>query len=217
MNTDRIYLVLVPLLRRSVVRRARRRQEAFQAEPSSPGRVVFLGDSITQRGDWEALFPELATLNRGIDGDTTQDVLARLDGAIDRPLAVNLLIGTNDLHTDKELKDPAGIVARLERIIAGIHGRAPGAMVFVNSMMPRTAFFAPRIRALNERFRDVAERTGCVYVDLWPALADDAGALRKQYTFDNLHLSPAGYDAWSEVLRPVLAPFARTATTEKDN
>ncbi len=207
-NTDRIYLVLVPTIRPLVAAAAKRRLRSFQAESPTDKRVLFLGDSITQGGQWDALFPELSTLNRGINGDTTEDVRARLDEAIQNPVAVSLLIGTNDLHTYRRLKNPDGIVARTEKIIQRIRATAPDAQIFINSITPRTLFFAPRIRALNVRLADVAQRTGSTYVDLWPALADEEGALRKEFTADNLHLLPAGYEAWRDVLRPHLEPFA---------
>lgn len=215
MNTDRIFLLLVPLLRPLVARKATRRRAAFAAQPPAPGRVVFLGDSITQRGTWNTLLPELNTLNRGIDGDTTQDVLARLDGPIEEPVAVSLMVGTNDLHTTRELKDPAGIASRVEQIVLGIRERAPQAAIFLNSLTPRTAHFASRVKAINEEYRKIAGRTNATYVDLWPALANADGALRRTYTFDNLHLSKAGYEAWRDVLRPLLAPFAEN-TDEKE-
>lgn len=207
-NTDRIYLGLVPTIRPLVAAAARRRLRAFEAEERADGRVLFLGDSITHWGQWDVLFPELATLNRGTNGDTTQDVLARLDEAMQNPVAVSLLIGTNDLHTNRRLKEPQGIVSRLEQIIVRIRMKAPGVPIFINSITPRTPWFAPRIRSLNEQYADVARRTGCTYVDLWPALADDAGGLRTELTKDNLHLIEPGYQAWRDVLRPLLRPFA---------
>jgi hypothetical protein len=39
---------------------------------------VLWADSITQASTWEELLPELPTANRGIGGDTTTDLLARL-------------------------------------------------------------------------------------------------------------------------------------------
>ena len=42
-------------------------------EPMNGG-VAFVGDSITEGGDWAALFPGLATRNYGIGGDTTVDL-----------------------------------------------------------------------------------------------------------------------------------------------
>jgi lysophospholipase L1-like esterase len=121
---------------------------------------------------------------------------------------VSLLIGTNDLHTHRRLKDPDGIVSRVDTIVARIRTSAPDARIFINSVTPRTPLFAPRIRALNERYADVAKRTGSTYVDLWSALADEDGALRKVFTADNLYLLPAGYAAWRDVLEPHLKTFA---------
>lgn len=207
-NTDRVYLVLVPTIRPLVVAAAKRRLRSFEAEPTTEGRVLFLGDSITQAGHWDELFPELSTLNRGINGDTTEDVLARLGEALQSPVAVSLLIGTNDLHTSRRLKDPATIVARVEQIIARIRASAPDAQIFLNSITPRTPLFAPRIRAINKQYAALAQRSGSTWVDLWPALADDNDALRKEFTSDNLHLLPAGYEAWRDVLRPLLDSFA---------
>jgi lysophospholipase L1-like esterase len=206
-NTDRIYLVLVPTIRPIVARAAKKRRELFEAAPPTPGQVLFLGDSITAWGKWDELFPELSTINRGINGDTTEDVLARLDEAVVSPAAVSLLIGTNDLHTYRRLKDPAGIAARVEEIITRIQKGSPGTPIFLNSVTPRTALFAARIHSLNDRYQEIAKRTGVTYVDLWPALSDGADGLRSEFTQDHLHLIEPGYRAWSDVLRPLLAPF----------
>jgi lysophospholipase L1-like esterase len=213
-NTDRIYLVLVPTIRPLVAAAGRKRRRSFAAEKVTDGSVLFLGDSITQGGKWDELFPELSTLNRGINGDTTEDVLKRLDEALHKPIAVSLLIGTNDLHTYRRLKNPEGIVARAEEIVERIRAAAPEAQILINSMTPRTPLFAPRIRTLNARFADIAQRTGSTFVDLWPALANENGALRKEFTSDNLHLSPAGYAAWRDVLRPLLKPYATHHNTQ---
>jgi lysophospholipase L1-like esterase len=208
MNSDRVYLVLVPLLRPLVDAINAERKDQFRAAPLVPGNVVFLGDSITQRGFWDAWFPTLPTLNRGIDGDTTGNILGRLDEAILAPVAVNLLVGTNDLHGPRHLRDLDGIASRTTEIVHRIQQAAPDAVVFLNSVMPRTPLLAGRIRSLNDRYRRIATATGASYVDLWPALANPAGGLRKEFTSDNLHLRAPGYRAWTDVLRPHLERFA---------
>ena len=78
---------------------ARERRESFFAtNPVQPGDVVFLGDSLTDEARWEELFAGLAVRNRGVPGDTTADVLARLEPiARAEPAQVFLMIGTNDL------------------------------------------------------------------------------------------------------------------------
>ena len=151
-------------------------------------------------------FPDLPTVNRGIGGETTTDLLERLDDAVVEPRAVSLLIGTNDLHGPRSGRDLHSIAERARHIVARIRHRAPEAPLLVNSVLPRTALFAPRIRQLNEDYRRIAADHDATYVDLWPAFADAADNLRRRYTRDNLHLTPEGYRVWADVLRPHLTP-----------
>lgn len=181
------------------------RRRHYEAIPIAPKRVLFLGDSLTEGGLWGDLFPDLPVSNRSIGGEATYDLAERLDGVINDPIAVSLMIGTNDLHGPRDLRDTAGIAARTEDIIRRIRASAPAARLLVNSVAPRTTHFVAQLRELNESNRAAAERHGAVYVDLWPEFADDAGVIHPEYARDNLHLTPAGYKAWAEVLRPFLA------------
>ena len=208
MNSDRVFSVLAPLLRRWVERQRTTARHYFDAVPVPPGRVLFLGDSITAGGLWGDLLPDLPTSTRGIGGDTVQDLGARLDGVLDAPVAVNLMIGTNDLHGLRERHDAAEVAARAEDVVRRIRSAAPEALLLLNSVLPRTALFAPRIRALNERYAELAPRHGATYVDLWPVFADPSGAIKPALTRDNLHLTPQGYLAWAAALRPHLAALA---------
>ena len=51
----------------------------FEELAVTPGDTVFLGDSITEGGSWHELFPDSSVRNRGIGGDVTAGVLARID------------------------------------------------------------------------------------------------------------------------------------------
>ena len=210
MNSDKMFSLLVPVIRPVVVGRiGARRQRYFEAMPPPVGRVVFLGDSITQYVGWDDLFPDLRTANRGIGGETTSDLLTRLDSAIVEPQAVSLLIGTNDLHSLPRDRDIPRIAERMDRIVRRIRERAPDTPLLVNSVPPRTSHFADRIRELNAFYSRIAEQHGAAYIDLWPTFADQDGHIRREFTKDNLHLSPAGYLAWSDLLRPHLDQFAQ--------
>src|SRR5215469_2048183 len=66
----------------------------FEKEPVVTGRIIFLGNSITQFGDWKKLLNDSTVINRGIGGDITFGVLKRLDDVIKRqPSKLFLLIG----------------------------------------------------------------------------------------------------------------------------
>lgn len=209
MNSDKVYSVLVPLVRPLVrSRMGATRRRYFAAVPVPPRRVLFIGDSITEGGLWSDLLPELPTTNRGIGGEATYDLAERVDEAINDPVAVSLLIGTNDLHGPRRLRDVTQVAERTEEIIRRIRAQAPHAFLLVNSLLPRTELFADRLRAINARNEEAAARHGATYVDLWPTFADGAGAIKTEYARDNLHLTPEGYLAWAAVLRPLLAPYA---------
>ena len=44
--------------------------------------VVFVGDSITEGGEWSDFFPNISVANRGVDSDITADILRRLDSIV---------------------------------------------------------------------------------------------------------------------------------------
>jgi lysophospholipase L1-like esterase len=206
MNSDRMLLTVAPLLA-PLSRRARagRRAQLEGLPPAPPGSLVLLGDSITHLGIWDEWLPEYRTLNRGVGWDTVGDVFARLDKALPDPRAVSLLIGTNDLSGLGRSRDVDDIAEQTRDLVQRIRQRAPEAVLLVNSVMPRSAWFAPRIQRLNEHYRTIAADAGATYVDLWPALADPDDQLRKELTTDGLHLTASGYRAWVDVLRPQLA------------
>ncbi len=214
-NFDRVLPVLAPVLGPVMRRTKAARQAQFDALPPAPGRVLFLGDSITERAMWDGWFPELPTTNRGISGDTIGEVKARLGSAIDAPLLVSLMIGTNDLSGLGTSRDIRAIAAQLSDLVDRIQEMAPSAPLLINSVAPRSAYFADRIRRLNDRYRQTAERVNATYVDLWPTMAAPDGALRAELTVEGIHFTNAGYRQWVEVLRPHL--HAALAATEKSS
>lgn len=204
---------MAPVLRVLATQRKTRRSQLELLKPS-PGGVVFLGDSITELCNWDEWFPDLRTLNRGIASDTVGGVLDRLDSTINAPHVISLLIGTNDLGGLGPSRDVDAIAEQCGELVSRIRNAAPGAVLLVNSVMPRKPKDAARVRALNASLRRFAEEAESSYVDLWPALADDRGGLRADYTNDNLHLTGLGYRAWVETLRPYLEDAARRTTKE---
>lgn len=194
-------------------RQQEHRRSQFATLAPQPGSIVFLGDSISEGGLWDEWFPDAPVLNRGIGGETSAAVLARLDAAINRPSAVFLLVGTNDLSAGVPEAD---IARNIGAIADGITHRAPDARVLVQSVMPRSAAWRDEVRSLNEAIRRVAApRERAEYLDLWPALATPRGVLRSEFTRDALHLNGDGYRAWVAVLRPLVAAMAGSTDAER--
>ncbi|WP_394525537.1 GDSL-type esterase/lipase family protein [Paenarthrobacter nicotinovorans] len=185
------------------------RRSQFEILPLPASRVLFLGDSITEGGQWDEWFPNLPTLNRGIGGDTVAGVGGRLDSAINEPAAISLLIGTNDLGAkgrSPRIVDELSLA--IEELVISIRQMAPGSPLLLNSVMPRHQKYADAIRRLNERIRVVAAKHDAVFVDLWPVLATEEGALRSEFSSDALHLNGAGYRVWVDTLTEALSPLS---------
>jgi lysophospholipase L1-like esterase len=202
---DSLIATASPLIRRVMAPGQAMRRSQFEQLPLPPGCVVFLGDSITEQGIWEQWLPELATLNRGIGGDTVSGVTARLATAINEPAAISLLVGTNDLSGFGASRDTSAIAAQLRNLVEELRRRTPDAALLVNSVMPRGKSMAHRVIALNAEVARIAEDAGATYLDLWPILADRDGGLRDEFSLDHVHLNGPGYEAWVAALRPLLS------------
>ena len=70
----------------------------FAAQPVTNGRTIFLGNSITEMGDWKTLTGDTTVLNRGIGGDITYGVLDRLDEVIRHRPDVQAFIEHRRIH-----------------------------------------------------------------------------------------------------------------------
>jgi lysophospholipase L1-like esterase len=171
--------------------------------------VVLAGDSLVALGEWSELLPHLTVHNRGVAGDTSGDLLARIDDAVaGNPRAVLIAVGINDLLRDQP---PAAIAETQARILARIRARSPGTRVLVAALLPiRRALVerpgaAAHIPAVNRELAALARSAGATFVDATPALADREGDLDARYTTDGVHLTGAGYLAWRGALAKALA------------
>jgi len=189
----------------SSFQKARRDQLSALSVP--PGRVLLLGDSITDQGEWQELLPDLDVLNRGVSGEVSGQVLSRLDTVVNRPAAVSLLAGTNDYTSGIK---PQAVAATIEMILQRIDELAPGTPVVLNAVFPRASRFAREIKATNGLLARMCDPMSSVtFLDLWPELADNSFALREDLTYDGLHLNGAGYRVWVERLGPELRRLVR--------
>lgn len=166
--------------------------------------LVFVGDSLTEFGEWSELFPGVTTANRGIGGDNTVALAKRLDALGDiSGSTVMLMIGINDFLALGATPDE--VAGRYEAILRDLTARARH--VVVQSTLPvtepeNTAVNAD-IAALNDRIRTLCMEK-CSYLDLATLRMPD-GSLHPDTTIDGVHLNGTGYLAWATALRDHLA------------
>ena len=181
------------------------RVAVFEKEPVVSGRIMFLGNSITQLGDWKKLLNDTTVINRGIAGDITFGVLKRLDDVIRRqPSKLFLLIGINDIGRDI----PDAVIAdNIRKIIVRVQAESPSTKIYVQSILPVNpdALNFPQhydkqehVLNTNKLVKKIAEDTHCAYVNIHDLFMDQQGRLDAKYTGDGLHLNPGGegYGKW---------------------
>ena len=173
----------------------------FEQLKVEPGDTVFLGDSITEGGSWHELFPHTKVRNRGIGGDVTTGVLARLNQVTEgKPGQIFLLIGTNDLAFGRDESEIVGnIVTILERIAAD----SPHTQTYVQSVLPRGIDYQDRVESLNQAIQ-IAIENRAIWVDLYPDFLDSDGSISDSLANDELHLLGAGYILWRDKIQSLV-------------
>ncbi|MCJ2123060.1 GDSL-type esterase/lipase family protein [Methylobacterium sp. J-077] len=168
--------------------------------------IVFIGDSITEAWGFHraATFAANDLIPRGGSGQTARWITMRFRRDVEETGAqgVHLLCGVNDIGRNEGFFVPAEEIART---LAGMldEARAMGVTAWIGSILPAARIpwnaevpDAPAmIAAVNAWLRDHAHEHGATFIDYHAVLADKSGALRRAYTTDGLHLSPAGYKA----------------------
>jgi lysophospholipase L1-like esterase len=167
-------------------------------------RVVFIGDSITDRWDLERSFPGKAYVNRGIGGQVSAQMLVRFhqDVIALKPAAVVILAGINDLHGILQRENDAGIEANWEAMadMADAHGIKVvfGALLPVNNYTANAKDMLKErdpahIRALNDWLRAFCARRGYGFADYHAVMVDRDGLLQRELTQDGIHPLAPGY------------------------
>lgn len=152
--------------------------------------VAFLGDSLTDGCDINKYYPEFLALNRGIGGDRTYDVIARLDYSIYdlEPQVVVLLIGGNNLDT---------MFDDYEDILKGFKDNIPNTKVVLVSLTPLGEKYQSKnnlVKENNKKIETYASKYGYEYVNVFDDLySKEIDAIYPEYTVDGAHLTDAGY------------------------
>ncbi|MFL6277543.1 MAG: GDSL-type esterase/lipase family protein, partial [Blastocatellia bacterium] len=198
--------------------------------------IYFLGDSITRRwgtsdeqykgflANWRQNFFGWNAGNFGWGGDTTQNILWRLDnGELDNvhPKIIVIMAGTNNVGklSPQGKDDPR--VAEISRSIKAIldvcRQKAPEATIVLMGITPRNDNMAvmPIINQINANIARFADGKKIRYLNINDKLADAEGhLLAGMANADGLHLDVKGYQVWADALKPIftelLGPPAKT-------
>ncbi len=181
----------------------------FEALPVKKNAIVFLGNSITEVGEWSELFDDKNIINRGISGDVTYGVINRLPYLLSqKPKKIFLAIGVNDIKRGASVEE---VSTNLEKIIKLIKQKSPKTKLYVQSILPvnegmLAAIYLKitneRVDAVNQKVKELAGKYDFTYVDLHQSqLKGTDGQLKKELSTDGLHLQPMAYITWANYLK----------------
>ncbi|MDP2115748.1 MAG: GDSL-type esterase/lipase family protein [Bacteroidota bacterium] len=188
------------------------RLSLFEKLPDTKGEIIFLGNSITDGGEWCELLGNTKAKNRGISGDTTEGVLFRLNEVTrSKPAKVFLLIGINDLSRGVS-KDT--VYNNICRIADRIMKDSPKTQVYVQSILPVNDSFGlfknhtnktDDVLWVNAQLKTWCEKEQVQFIDLYSRFkSPDSEKMNPKYTNDGLHLTGDGYLLWVEIIKPYL-------------
>lgn len=182
------------------------RRAFYERLPNRKNEIVFLGNSITENGEWNEIFKNKNIVNRGIGGDVCFGLLNRLDEVLaSKPKCIFLMIGINDIGRSVPVTIIAG---KIQEILRKIEKQSPKTNMFLQSVLPinehviRYEYMknkSDQIVLLNEQLKSIADQEQIRYLDLYSRFADENGQLIPKYTTDGIHLSAAGYLHWYKI------------------
>ena len=184
---------------------------------TQPYRVLFLGDSITERWNmplwgakrvWDANMAPRGVLDAGVSGDRTEHLRWRLDhGNLDGPppKGVVLLIGTNDLGHGRS---PAETAEGIRQVLIQLRQKLPNTHILLLGLTPRGGAPWDQLRIevsqVNQLIGSCADGQAIWATDIGGPLLDAKGLLSQELSPDFLHFNAAGYERLVPQLDPLI-------------
>lgn len=189
--------VMYRLKNRGLAKIYEHRKNQFEVLPGKNKSIIFLGDSLTEHGQWSELFGSDTIMNRGIAGDHCDRVMLRLESLKKlNPEKIFLLIGVNDLAFDS----PKKVIKKYQDLLTEVLKQFPETTLYLESLLPVNKIVSPTlpmdnddIDEVNEAIQKMAQENNLTYIDLNSKLTDADGNLHAKYTMDGIHLNGEGY------------------------
>tara|TARA_B100000575_G_scaffold179916_1_gene144397 strand:+ start:14695 stop:15402 length:708 start_codon:yes stop_codon:yes gene_type:complete len=181
----------------------------FKKNPLKFNQIVFLGNSITaEGGNWGEKLNSPNVRNRGIAGDVTDGILARIDEIIYfKSKAIFLLIGINDLwNFSPGIPSTKYISKNILKIVKEIKNGSTETQVYVQTILPTSkSIFVESINKINNTIKSKSSKFNFTVIDLHSYFVNNDGLIKRELTTDGIHLNSKGYQVWVEIVRPIIS------------
>ena len=166
--------------------------------------IVFLGNSITYGGLFEAEFSDKRICNLGYPSDDLCGMTERINQIIAlHPAKVFLMGGINGL-TNQDLND---FENEYETLVKSLKDSMPLTVIYLQSILPVNKAIkninvpsCQKIIEANGIIEQIGRKYECRYINLHSLYAED-NILPNRYTADGVHLLPDAYKIWFQVIK----------------
>ena len=152
----------------------------FEELPITSTDIVFLGNSITDGGEWAELFGDCRIKNRGISGDIAEGVYDRLDAVLKgKPAKIFMMIGINDVARGTSADT---IVGRIVRIMEKVAKESPRTKLYIESVLPVNDCYGKFqghtsrgkvVEEINRLLKEEAQERQLTYIDLYSRFCNE--------------------------------------------
>ena len=176
------------------------RYDGFKSLRPASGKILFVGNSITNMHEWWEAFDNPDIINYGVSGAVSDEVVANLESMVAcQPSKMFLMIGTNDLGTSG-INTTAHVMGNLRIILDRFAAESPATQVYVQSILPSSAHNNLALQqTTNDSIKALCAQRGLTYIDLWDALYPICQG-NTAYTYDGTHLTAQAYRIWCNAI-----------------
>ena len=181
--------------------------------------IIMLGGTLVGYAEWHELLgmPNVKTRSMGDVCDYMHASAKKY--AQNKPKKIVLLSSFNHDKTAKKVNVTANfsvdtILMSMEKAIKAVKEVSPETEIIIQSIIPVNSTYekyadfktaGKKLQKANKELKKLAKKHKVTWVDLTPALADENGELKAEFTNDGYHLMGKGYIAWRNALKPVLS------------
>jgi lysophospholipase L1-like esterase len=174
-------------------------------------KVLLLGDSITEAFNTKKYLPEYDIVNRGIYGDNSGNLIARLDRELENVRAdcAFILIGTNDFAVGLDNRQ---ILQNIRTILSRVSQSIKPENIVLISILPTLNIenrSNERIDIVNSQLKELTTELNTQFWDLNSSMKDATGQMQADLTIDGLHLSEKAYSLWAGHLKLYIARLGK--------
>lgn len=169
--------------------------------PPKKNSVVFLGDSHFQYFEVTALFNDINLVNMGVAGETTREILSRLNDVLsNKPKTILFEGGFNDVYYNTPIDS---VSKNIKDLIKKVKINLPNTSLFILEIPPTLVQFRDvKINTLNQKIDSICAESNVPLIRINNFFKKENGKINTAYfSEDGIHFNGLGYLKLKDILQ----------------